>query len=397
MGHFDPCNIPDRRESDSVKWDRSVLKQICGNPDALPFWVADMDFLSPPEVIEALHERVSHGVFGYIQDMSEVYELFTRWTWSRHRWPTEAAQLCITPGIISALSCLVNVFTREGDRIIIQTPAYRPFFSVIRENRREVAENPLRYQAGRYTLDLDHLESLMKAPSAAMMIFCSPHNPSGRVWTRAELEEVDALAKRYHVLVVSDEIHADMSYRHVRHIPYSSLSESAAPRSVTCMAPSKTFNIPGEHFSCIVIPDAGMKKRFASYLKRISINTPTILSRVAAEAAYRHGAPWLDGLIAHLEDQSSYIDRTLSEASREILYVKPEASFIAFIDCREVEKRLNPGEDLVQVLGTKGGIALHRGSWFGRDGSGFVRLNFGTSRALLQEGLVRFIETVRTI
>ncbi len=391
VGRYDFTTTVDRRNSHSVKWDSRYLEKLCGNPQAIPFWVADMDFRSPPEVLEALHSRIDHGIFGYLSGSEEAFEAFAGWVKQRYAWKVDIPSICFTPGIIAALSAAVEVFTLKGDGIIIQTPAYRPFFTVIRDQGRRVLENPLSYRNGSYGMDMEHLESLMK--QASMLILCSPHNPSGRVWKREELAGIAELAKRHGVLVVSDEIHADMTYPGYTHIPYSSMSGDG----ITCMAPSKTFNIPGEHFSCIVIPDEKQRSRFTDRLRTLSISEPTILSFTAALAAYRGGGPWLDELIELLVQHVDLMDSALTCHAPEIKLVRPEASFIAFLDCSEVLNRIGNSQDLVQLLGTRGGIALHRGSWFGRAGRNFIRINFGTPTSLLEDGLSKLTRVIRSL
>jgi len=393
VGRYDFTAIIDRRGTNSVKWDPKYLERLCGNPHAIPFWVADMDFRAPPEILQALHQRIDHGVFGYLSGGEEALEAFAQWTAQRYHWNIPAESVCFTPGIISGLSAAVNVFTDPGDKVIIQTPAYRPFFTLIRENNRKVLENPLAYEQNRFSIDFAHLEKMMSDPSASLMIFCSPHNPSGRVWPKEDLQEVSRLAQRYGVKIISDEIHADLTYPGYTHTPFSAVASHA----VTCMAPSKTFNIPGEHFSCIVIPDEGDRKAYTGYLKALSIQTPSVLSFTAAAAAYRHGRAWLKELLELLTSHAELIDSVLRRRAPEITLVKPEASFIAFLDCRKVEEKLSPGKDLVSVLGEKGGIALHRGSWFGKAGRGFVRINFGTPTMLLEEGLSKLVRTIQSL
>lgn len=388
MGQYDFTTVADRRDTGSLKWDPIYLEKLCGNPHALPFWVADMDFRSPPEVIEALHSRIDHGIFGYLSSAEELFHAFCSWVRMRFSWDVPADAVCWTPGIVTALAASVQAYTEPGDGVIIQTPAYRPFFSVIRDNQRKVLENPLIYRDGRFSLDLDHLEELMK--SASLMLFCSPHNPSGRVWSRQDITEISRMARKHGVMVVSDEIHADMTYPGYTHIPWNSIDE----QGITCMAPSKTFNIAGEHVSCIVIPDEAQRKSFTSLLSRLSLGSPTVLSYTAATAAYQHGGPWLDELIDLLVRHARLTGSYLSSHAPEIRLVMPEASFIAFLDCSTLLKRIGRSRDLVNILGTRGGIALHRGSWFGSAGKDFVRINFGTPESLLEQGLSKLARAV---
>ena len=390
MGQYDFSTLIDRRNTNSVKWDPEHLKRLCGNPQAIPFWVADMDFRSPPEVLDALHRRIDHGVFGYVSGTEEAVEEFCRWTSLRHGWRPEPEEVCYTPGIIAGLSAAVQVFTEPGDGVVIQTPAYRPFFSVITANRREVRENPLHYENGAFSIDFPQLEQQLERQDTSMLILCSPHNPSGRVWTADELKRIRQMAQAHGVLVVSDEIHGDMTYPGYTHIPYSTID----PGGITCMAPSKTFNIPGEHYSCIVLPDEQLRKRYAEHLKTAAISQPPLLSFTAAAAAYRSGKAWLDELLGVLTSHVDLMESALRSVSPQIRLIRPEASFIAFLDVREAEKQLGSGRDFVTFMGKEAGIALHRGSWFGRSGRGFARINFGTPQTLLEEGLSKMVRAL---
>jgi len=423
--------VPDRRGTNSIKWDRSAIEKVCGNADALPFWVADMDFLSPPPVIEALKVRAAHGVFGYTMNTDAAFSAFREWAAVHHGWKPEWKSLVFSPGIVPALAAAVRAYTKPGDSVLIQTPAYRPFFDVISRNGRNIVENPLLYKRishpadgiiGRYTLDLTDLEQKIVQNQVRLMIFCSPHNPAGRVWTHEELKKVYEIAEQHHVIVVSDEIHADLSYAdetEQKHIPFSSIVSSSSAsssylhpsansryrnRSVTCMAPSKTFNIPGEPFASIVIPDEELRNRFTETLEASSMTHPSLFALTAAESAYREGGPWLSSLLRCLQDNLSYMTARLRAElpeSARIFPVTPEASYIAFLDMQDIEtrfqKKLAPYRNITQYLGREAGIALHAGTWFGREGRGFVRINFGTPRAVLAEGLDRLIDGVRKL
>ncbi len=400
MGRYDFDTIIDRRQTESVKWDRQMIKKVSGSCDALPFWVADMDFQSPPEVISALQRRIAHGVFGYPSAASVAHAVtaFCSWATTRHDWSPDPKSVIFSPGVISTLSVLVQLLTRPEEGVLIQTPAYQPFYRIIEQNGRQTVENPLIYdpERHRYTIDYTDLERKLSMPQTTLMIFCSPHNPAGRVWRREELMRVDELCRRYGVRVISDEIHADLTYPEYKHTPFSSLAEHA----VTCMAPSKTFNIAGEHFSCTVIPDETIRETYTRELRRLSIGTPGILAMTAAEAAYTRGEPWMHELIAYLQDNLNMMDKFFREHIPELHLVQPEASFIAFIDCRSLLPYISASGHtgtLSRFFGIHAGVALHDGLWFGKEGNGFVRINFGTSRVRLLDALQSIASAVQRL
>lgn len=400
MSSYDFDTIIDRRQTDSVKWDREMVEQVAGSSDAVPLWVADMDFRSPPEVISALQRRVAHGIFGYPSAASVAHAVtaFCSWASTRHDWSIDPESVVFSPGVISTLSVLVQLLTQPEEIVLIQTPAYRPFYRIIEQNGRQTAENPLIYdpERHRYTIDYADLERKLSMPRTTLMIFCSPHNPAGRVWRREELVRVEALCSRYGVRVISDEIHADLTYPEYRHTPFSSLEKNA----ITCMAPSKTFNIAGEHFSCTVIPDEVIRETYTRELRRLSIGTPGLLAMTAAEAAYTKGEPWMHELIAYLQDNLTMMEEFFREHIPELHLVRPEASFIAFIDCRDLLPYITASghtDTLSRFFGTQAGVALHDGLWFGKEGDGFVRINFGTSRTQLLSALQAIASAVQRL
>lgn len=404
--------IIDRRNTNSIKWDPELLEKICGSPEAIPLWVADMDFLSPEPVRRALQERAEHGIFGYTMDTASTFEAFAAWLKDVHRWSIDSSNFIFSPGIVTALATSVRTYTELGDAVMIQTPAYRPFFNVIRNNGRKIIENPLTYHKGRYSLDFDDMERKMSGDDVKVMLFCSPHNPAGRVWSRKELLQTAELAERFNVLVVSDEIHGDLTYGNFwnspkagqgavlpRHTPFGTLNDFTKKYSITCMAPSKTFNIPGEPFSSIIIQDDALRLRFQRTIEAQAVTHPSLFALTAAEAAYRGGRPWLTELTSYLLENLEYMTERLRKELPEVVPVVPEASFIAFLDVQELEERfaerISPHGDLTRFLGREAGICLHRGTWFGAEGKGFARINFGLPRRQLKEALDRFIGVFR--
>jgi cystathionine beta-lyase len=402
---YDFTTIVDRRKTESVKWDPKVIEQLTGNAEALPYWVADMDFRSPPEVIEALQQRIEHGIFGYPSPSAsrQALSAFCSWVGKRYQWQLESSQVVYSPGLISTLSILVSLLTAPDEKVIIQTPAYRPFFTIVSENDRTCLENPMLYdtEQHRYTIDYDQLTELARDPKTRLLIFCSPHNPAGRVWSEDEIRRVYEICEKWGVSVISDEIHADLCYRGVTHTPFSRVQRPESSIDIiTCMAPSKTFNIAGEHFSCTVIPDKKTRVSFQKELRRLSISSPGILAMTAATAAYTQGEQWLDELLEVLADHADLIDRYIREQIPALHLVRPEASFIAFIDCTEMLtglERMGFKGTVAEFFARKAGVALHDGLWFGGEGNGFVRINFGAPTELVRSALDAMKKAVNTL
>ncbi len=381
-----------RISTDSVKWDAQVIKNLVGTTTDLPMWVADMDFTAPPEVIEAFKKRAEHGVFGYPgpHAIEKTMDSFYGWTENRHHWVPQEGSVTYSPGMLTSISLFLDQLSSPGDKVVIQTPAYQPFFNLIEMNKRIVVENPLNYDPvlHRYSLDLIDLEEHLKDPLTTMMIFCSPHNPAGRVWTEAELQQVLVLCDRYHVQIISDEIHADLVYEPFSHSPLSKLGKDLLLPPITCMAPSKTFNIAGEHFSLTVIPDQKSREVYRKALRRLSLSHPGVLILQAVRAAYDHGGPWLDELLIYLQGNLELMEERMSRLE-SISLIKPEASFISFLDATRLEARTEE-KSISAYIAEKTGVALHDGTWFGERGKGFLRMNFGTQRSRLIRALDRF-------
>ncbi len=389
MQTYDFDQIIDRRGTDCTKWDG--LKDIFGREDLTALWVADMDFKAPPEVIEALRDRADHGIFGYTRYPDGWYDAFTDWVRRRHNWEIQRAWIAHSPGVVAAMALTLLALTEPGDSVVIQTPVYHHFEEQIRLNGRTPVLNPLVYKDGRFIMDLDDLDAKLRG--AKGMLLCSPHNPVGRVWTEDELSAVAELCLRHDVILISDEIHSDVVYSGFRHRPMASLSPEIARRSVTFMAPSKTFNIAGFKASAIVIPDADTKARYDRLMEAMSLESGTCMAVRAFEAAYRYGEPWLEALLRYLEGNLNDVETMLRENIPSIKLVRPEGTYVPLVDFRALEK--SP-EDLHRFL-LDAGVAMNSGAMFGPGGEGFARLNIASPRALLREGLNRIIQAVAAL
>jgi cystathionine beta-lyase len=388
---YDFDRIIDRTGTESLKWvyPRKILKV----EDAIPLWVADMDFEAPPAVVEVLKRRAAHGVFGYPLVPPSFYAAAIDWLKRRHGWEVQKPWMAMTPGIVPALNYIVRAFTKPGDPVIIQTPVYHPFYYAIENNGRRVVRNPLRFDGKRYTMDLDDLRTKIDEPGR-LLILCSPHNPVGRVWTREELEALSRVAVERDLLVISDEIHHDLVYRGHRHHVLAALSPELAQQTITCIAPSKTFNIPGLSTAAVVIPNPDLLAKFKDEAERAGFELGQVFGIVGFEAAYAHGGDWLDELLPYLEGNIAFMGEFLAERLPKIRLISPEGTYLALLDCRELG--IEP-TTLNNFFLKKAHIYFSDGAIFGRELEGFVRINFGCPRSVLREALERIERAVKDL
>ena len=365
--------IIDRSTSHCVKIEK--LKAVFGRDDLLPLWVADMDFLSPPAITEALLERTRHGIFGYTVPNDGYYESIINWLKNRHNYEVKQDEITFVPGVVKAFAFAIDVFTKENDKIIIQPPVYHPFRIVTQSLNRQVVNNPLILENGRQRIDFDGLRKIIAENDCKMLIFCSPHNPGGRVWDEDELKELAEICYDNNILVVSDEIHADLVLSGFNHRPFATVSEKARENSITLMAPSKTFNIAGIVSSFAVIHNKELQKKYLNFLSPRELNQGTIFAFTATEAAYKHGEEWLDQLLDYVQKNIDFVDGFLKKNIPQIKVIRPEATFLVWLDCRELGL---PQRELIDLFVNKAKLALNDGTVFGREGEGFMRLNVGT-------------------
>lgn len=380
MGYFD--HTIDRAGTASVKYD--LRKERFGREDILPMWVADMDFPAPREVTEQLINRAKHPIYGYSILSQGYYNSIVRWMDKRHGWPIDQNWIVFSPGIVTALNLLVETFTQPGDAVIVQPPVYFPFFHAVEKNGRKVLYNQLINEGDRYVFDFEDLENKVRQ-GAKMLILCSPHNPVCRVWTKEELEKVTEICLESGVLIVSDEIHHDLVFSPHRHIPTASLSGEIARNTITCIAPSKTFNLAGLATSSIIIADQKLRERFNKTLERVHFGN-NLFGAVASEAAYTYGEPWLDELLSYLQGNISLIRQFFDNHDIPVRLTPVESTFLAWLDFRQASippKTLN--RKLVEVAG----LGLVDGRIFGPGGEGFQRLNFGCPSKSLKLALFR--------
>jgi cystathionine beta-lyase len=375
MFNFD--QIIDRQKSDSVKW-------RLYDPDVLPLWVADMDFLSPPAVIDALQQRVAHGVFGYELYPENLCEIISEWLWDKYQWRVSPKSILLLQGVVTGFNLACRAFAAAGDHVLMQTPVYPPILHApqnhdLLRNEMELIRQP----DGQYAIDFDRFEQTINQRTR-LFILCNPQNPTGRVFRRDELLQMAETCLRRNVIICSDEIHCDLVYSGNRHIPIASLDPAISARTITLMAPSKTFNIAGLGCSFAIIEDPELRQQFQASRKDL-INAGNLLGFVAARAAYQDGRPWLDELLQYLESNRDYLFNFIGRQLPEIKMTKPEGTYLAWLDCRQLNLDTTPQQFFLE----KARVALNNGADFGNGGDGFVRLNFGCPRSILQDALKR--------
>lgn len=372
-----------RKNTSSVKWDETV--HIFGRGDVLPMWVADMDFQAPIEVTQAIMEKAKHGIYGYTTISTSVDDAVKSWFLGRHGWDLNTEWFTYISGVVPALSATIQAFSDPGDKIILFSPVYYPFYDMIKHNDRKVLISPMQYKDGRYHMDLAHFESQLDG-TVKMLLLCNPHNPGGTVWTQGELKQLGEICVEHGIIVVADEIHADLVLKGNSYTPFASISEEIALQTVTCLAPTKTFNIAGLQASVMVTPNQIMREKLQFFMKRQGHFTLNIFGISAMEAAYRHGGQWLEEVMEYIEENMDIAVSFIQNEIPEVIAFKPEGTYLLWIDCRKLGLE---DEELTRRLLHKGKLALDSGKKFGKEADGFVRMNVACTRATLQEGLER--------
>ena len=379
---YDFDRVIDRHGTNALKLD--ALQARYGKANLLPMWVADMDFATPPFITAALRARLEHPIFGYTQDPPGYYPSIVKWLHDVHQWRINPDWLCYIPGVVKGIGMALQVFTGKGDRVVIQPPVYHLFRMVIEANGRQAVNNPLTLVNGQYEMDFEQLEHTFSRQPCSLFILCNPHNPGGTVWSRPTLVTLAALCAKYGVTVIADEIHADMTLYGHRHTPFATVSDEAAQHSITFGAPSKTFNMAGLVSSFAVTSNDTLRRRFYSWLKANELNESTIFAAIATEAAYTHGHAWRLELLRYLEGNIDFAAQYLAAYIPAISPVKPQASFLLWLDCRALG--LSQAA-LIDLFERKAGLALNEGAMFGPGGEGFMRMNIGTPRSIVAQAL----------
>lgn len=389
MSKYDFDKVIDRRGTGALKLE--VLRERYGDAGLLPLWVADMDFETPQFITDALRRRLDHSLFGYTVEPADYWPSVIDWIYSHHGWAVERKWLSYIPGIVKGIGMAVNVFVREDEKVIIQPPVYHPFRLTPLGNKREVVFNPLlENEDGTYSMDFDNLAGVADS-KCRMIVISNPHNPGGVVWDRETLARLAAFCHERNIIVVSDEIHCDMTLWGYKHVPFATVSPEAAECSITFGAPSKTFNIAGIVSSYSIIPDEKLRSRFYGWLKANELDEPTLFAPIATVAAFRHGEEWRREMLEYIE---ANIDFVIDYCARKIPAVKPlrpQASFLVWMDCRALGLS---HQELVGLFVKEARLALNDGEMFGHGGEGFMRMNIAAPRSVLLEALERLANAV---
>ena len=377
----------DRRHTGSVKWDG--MKNAFGRDDLTAMWVADMDFRTPPFVMDALRQRLEHEVLGYAMPCEGWDTTICHWLQKRHQWEVRPDWLTFVPGIVRGQAFALLCFTNPGDRVLVMPPVYHPFFLVTERLKREAVRSPLDLRDGHYHIDFDRLRHDLQGCKA--LVLCNPHNPGGRVWTVDELRRIAELCQESGTLVISDEIHADLTLPPYKHHPFATVSPAAASNSVTFMAPSKTFNMPGVQSSFAIVPDDTLRARFQQFMEAGEFCEGHLFAYIGCKAAFEHGEEWLNQLLAYIQGNIDFTESYLRQHILAIGMIRPQASFLVFLDCRQLGLEQ---EALERLFADKARLALNTGTTFGEPGRGFMRLNVGCPRAALKQALDQLAEAV---
>ncbi|WP_199222195.1 MalY/PatB family protein [Prevotella sp. oral taxon 313] len=384
--------IIDRSGSGDLK--HEALLPRWGRNDLLPLWVADMDFATPDFVVDALKARLSHPIFGYTIEPADYRPTIIDWNESHHGWKIKPEWISFIPGIVKGIGFVVNVFTKPGEKVIIQPPVYHPFRMTPEDNGREVVFNPLRLREdGYYDMDFDNLSEVCD-DKCRVLILSNPHNPAGVCWSKETLQRLADFCYEHNIIVISDEIHSDMALFGNRHVPFASVSERAADISITFAAPTKTFNMAGIVSSYAVISNDDLRQRFYGWLKANELDEPTIFAPIATIAAYQKGEEWRKQMLAYVEDNVRFVEDYCREHIPGIRPLRPQASFLVWLNCRGLELS---HDKLLDLFIDKAHLALNDGEMFGPGGEGFMRLNVGTPRSVLRQALEQLAKAVNEL
>ncbi len=379
----------DRKGTDSIK--HNNLKERFFSEDIIPMWVADMDFKSCKNIINALRDRVDEGIFGYAYNDKSIFDAIYKWQEKRYGWKIKKGSIFLANGVVSSISFIINAFTKEKDEIIIQTPVYHPFSKVIKESGRKVSVNSLKLVNSQYEIDFKDLKK--RAKNAKIMILCNPHNPTGRVFSKDELKKIADICIENDLLLISDEIHSDFVYEGHKHIPIASLSKQISKRTITLNAASKSFNIAGLMTSYVICENKKLEAVYKAYIKKFEICDNNIFGTVALKSAYESCDKWFDEVVAYLQDNRDFAYEYIKNHIPLLDVIKPEATYLLWIDFRKL------GLDAVKLekfLVKKAKLGLNNGIIFGKEGKGFARMNFGTQRDVLKEALENLKEAVNS-
>ena len=381
---YDFNSVTDRHHTNSIKTDLALAR---GKPeDVLSLWVADMDFPTAPQILDALHKKVEHGIFGYSVPDQDFYEAVKNWQKSEHDFEINRHWIVTTPGVVFAIATAIKAFTQKGEAVLIQTPVYYPFKNMIVENERTLVTSSLVEKNGRYEIDFEDFEKKIVDNNVKLFILCSPHNPVGRVWTREELEQLSQICLRHNVIVFADEIHNDFVFEPNKHIVFSTISNAAAQNCIVSTSASKSFNLAGLQFSINFIQNPQLKSRFKKEIDRTGYDEPSIMGLVATQAAYENGRDWFYELKNHLKSNLNYLRTFLQERIPKVRLIEPEGTYLIWLDFSALGYC---DSELDNIIVNKAKLWLDRGTMFGPEGANFQRINIATPQPVLQDALER--------
>ncbi len=389
MNHYNFDEIIYREKTHSIKYDQR--KNVFGADDIIPLWIADMDFRTPDFIVEAIKRRAAHEIYGYTFVPDSFYESVRSWTKKRHGWEVRRDWILYGPGVVPSLVIATLSFTQPGDAIVVQSPVYYPFFSIIQDNGRTIADNPLELRNGRLSMNFDHLRKCLDE-KVKLLFLCSPHNPGGTVWRSDELERLGEICRKNGTIIVSDEIHSDLIFSGHQHIPTASISAEISQNTITLLSPSKTFNISGLTTSVAIVPNADLRRQFLKTLQRLHWSIPNVFSIAAFESAYGQGEEWLTQLMAYLENNLSVLLDFFESEVRQIKAIKPEGTYLVWLDCRELDKSR---KELREWMISRAKVGLNDGFLFGSGGEGFLRINIACPLPVLLNALERIKQAVK--
>jgi len=381
----------ERRGTNCIKFDKN--EAIFGTEDVMPMWVADMDFRTPDFIIEAIKKRLEHEILGYTFRGDSYFDSIQNWMKKRHHWDVEKDWITFSPGVVAGLTMAIEALSQPGDKVIVQPPVYYPFFDSVKGTHRNLVENPFKTVNGRLTFDFDDLKAKIDEKTK-LLLLCNPQNPGGMVWTREELTELSKICMENGIIIISDEIHSDLVFKGMKHLPLPTISEEIKQNTVVCMAPSKTFNTAGLTTSVIIIPNKRLKAKFERQLHTPHLHMGNIFGTIALEAAYTQGEEWLEQLLEYLEGNFHLIEDYISQKIPQLNVMQAEATYLAWIDFSALGLKDKELEDFVIK---KAGLGLSAGKVFGTGGKGFMRMNFGCPRSYLEKALKKMETAIKEL
>ena len=383
--------IIDRTGTSCVKWD--IREMFFKKQDVLPMWVADMDFKTPDFIVDAVKQRAEHPVYGYTIRPESYYTSLINWIDKKHRWKIDKDWVIFSPGIVPAVNMAVMAYTKPGDKIIVQPPVYFPFFGAVKDNGRQLVNNQLKLNNGRYDMDFEDLEKQIDSRTR-MVIISNPHNPGGSAWTKEELTRLGEICIKHNLILISDEIHSDLAIPPNKHTVAANLSKEIAGVTVTMMAPSKTFNLAGMASSSVIISNEKLRNDFQIMLDRVHVGMGNLFGMVASEAAYTHGEEWLNQMLIYVKGNIDFMEEYISKNIPKVKMIRPEATYMVWLDFRELAM---DNDTLKQFIIERAGLGLNDGPVFGPGGEGFQRINLACPRAYVEEAMNRLENAIKTL